>query len=269
MGQAKVNYPVDSTFGKRAQDKRSQVNEKERVAKYVADEFLTKGAAVFICDGSSTFYVGLEIFQEAKRRNDSGEEPLDVSIYTNNLAIAHEYAIWNSPQGKLPGVRVYSTGGEICADLMMEAGDQARDMAAKSVQYGPYLVLAVRAIFAREGPAGLKRTQDVIIKQAVLQAGDGIVQGVIFVADHTKLSQPYNPGIPILFNNSADWVHLMEKTNTYIVSTRHPQHDGKPAPGQGARFNNPQTEEDCYLVNCKLLADAMNRDTNKKRFILL
>lgn len=232
MGQAKVNYPNDSTFGKRVQDINFQVNEKKQVAKYVADKFLTQGAAVFICDGSSTFYVGLEIFQEAKRRHDSGEDPLDVSIYTNNLAIAHEYAIWNSPQGKLPGVRVYATGGEICADLMMEAGDQAMDMAAKSVQYAQYLVLAVRAIFAREGPAGLKQTQDVIIKQAVLQARNGI--GVIFVADHMKLSQPYNPGIPILFNNSADWVHLMEKTNTYIVSTRHPQHDGKPARARGS-----------------------------------
>jgi hypothetical protein len=266
MGQAKVNYPLDSTFGKRIRDLES---EKKQVAKFVVDKFLTQGASAFICDGSSTFYVGLEIFQEVNRRHEHNKEPLDISIYTNNLAIAHEYALWNSPQGKLPGVGVYSTGGEICADLMMEAGDQAKDMAAKSVQYGPYLVLAVRAVFAREGPVGLKQTQDVIIKKAVLQAGEGIVQGIIFVADHMKLSQPYNLGMPKLFYNSADWEHLMKKTNTYIVSTRHPEHDGKTAPPPGDRFSNPQTEEDCYLVNCKLLAQAMNSDFNNRRFILL
>jgi len=267
MGQPKVSYPPDSTFGRRIRDIES--DEKRQVAEYVVREFLTQGASVFICDGSSTFYVGLEIFQEVKRRRDKNEDPLDISIYTNNLAIAHEYALWNSPQGKLPGARVYSTGGEICADLMMEAGDQARDMAAKSVQYGPYLVLAVRSIFARQGPAGLKLTQDVIIKQAILQAGEGIVQGVIFVADHMKLSKPYDRAMPKLFNNSADWVRLMEKTNTYIVSTRHPQYDGRPAPPPGRRFDDPQKEEDCYSVNCKLLTDAMNKDINNRRFILL
>jgi DeoR/GlpR family transcriptional regulator of sugar metabolism len=266
MGQAKVNYPVDSTFGRRIQDIAS---EKEQVAKFVVNKFLTQGAAVFICDGSSTFYVGLEIFQEAKRRLDNSEEPLDISIYTNNLAIAHEYALWNSPQGRLPGVRVYSTGGEICADLMMEAGDRARDMAAESSQRGPYVVLAVRAIFAREGPAGLRHDQDVIIKRALLQAGEGIVQGVILVADYKKLSQPYKLGMPILFNDSKNWTNLMEKTNTYIVSTRNPQHEGKSPPGQGQHFSNPQTEEECYLVNCTQLAHIMNKDINNKRFILL
>jgi DeoR/GlpR family transcriptional regulator of sugar metabolism len=241
MGQPKVNYPPDSTFGKRI---RELETEKKRVAKHVVDTFLLQGATAFICDGSSTFYVGLEIFQEANKRHDNNKEPLDISIYTNNLAIAHEYALWNSPQGKLPAVRVYSTGGEICADLMMEAGDRARDMAAESSRRGPWVVLAVRAISAKHGPAGLRDDQDVIIKRAVLQAGEGIVRGIVFVADHIKLSKPYGRGMPILFNNSADWTRIMEKTNTYIVSTRHPQYDGKRAPGPGPRYDNPQTAED-------------------------
>jgi DeoR/GlpR family transcriptional regulator of sugar metabolism len=266
MGQAKVNYPVDATFGKRI---RELEPEKRRVANYVVDTFLTQGASAFICDGSSTFYIGLEIFQEAKRRYEENEDPLDVKIGTNNLAIAHEYALWNSPQGKLPAITVDSTGGEICADLMMEAGDRARDTAAELSERGPYMVLAVRAIFARQGPAGLRHDQDVIIKQAMLQAGEGIVRGVIFVADHTKLSKPYNPGMPILFNNSADWERLRDKTNTYIVATRHPQYHDRPVPPPGSRFDNPQTEEDCYLVNCHLLKLAMNQDPNNRRFILL
>jgi len=265
MGQAKVDYPTDTTFGKRI---RELEPEKKQVAKYVVDTFLTQGASAFICDGSSTFYVGLEIFQEAKRRHDSNEDTLDINIYTNNLAIAHEYAMWNSPQSKLPEVRVYSTGGEISADLMMEYGDQAKDMAAESSERGPYVVLAVRAIFAKQGPAGLRHDQDVIIKQAVLQAGEGIVRGVIFVADHKKLSQPYDQGMQILFHNSADWARLMDKTNTYIVSTRHPQHHGEQISNPD-NYKNPRTEKDYYLANCALLTQTMNKDFNDRRFILL
>lgn len=263
----RADYPKISIFGERIRDKESY--EKKKVAHYVVKKFLTQGASAFICDGSSTFFVGLKIFQEAKRRVINGELPLDVTIYTNNLAIAHEYALWNSPQGKLPAVKCYSTGGDICTDLMMESGDQAKDMAAKTAMYGPYLVLAVRAIFAREGPVGLKNSQDVIIKQAVLKAGEGIVQGVIFVADYMKLSKKYEEGMPRLFSNATDWENLRNKTNTFIVSTRHPQYDVGSVPGQGPRYDSPQTEEDCYTVNCKILTDSMNKNHERKRFILL
>ncbi len=262
----KVDYPR-GIFGERIQD---LMSEKKKVAHHVVKTFLTQGASAFICDGSSTFYVGLKIFQEVKRRSINNELPLDITIYTNNLAIAHEYALKNSPQGKLPAIKVYTTGGDICTDLMMESGDQAKEMAAKlAAMYGPYLILAVRAILAKEGPIGLKDSQDVIIKQAVLKAGEGIVKGVIFVADHMKLSQPYKDGMPTLFNDIADWEHLKEKTNTFIVSTTHPKYGNSKAPPQSYNYYHPQTEEECYTVNCRELAAVMNKDINRERFILL
>ncbi len=264
----KVDYPSLSVFGKRIRDVESY--EKKKVAHYVVKNFLTQGAAAFICDGSSTFFVGLKIFQEAKRRVINKELPLDVTIFTNNLGIAHEYALWNSPQGKLPAIKVYSTGGDVSADLMMESGEQAKEMAAKSAAMcGPYLILAVRAILAREGPVGLNNAQDVIIKQAALKSGEGLVKGVIFIADHTKLSQPYNDGMPTLFNDIADWERLKNKTNTFIVSTTHPKYRDSRPPVQGHNYEYPQTEEECYTVNCRRLGDVMNGDFSRRRFILL
>ena len=129
-------------------------------------------------------------------------------------------------------------------------------MAAKAAKDGPFLVLAVRAIFGEEGPAGLEKDTDVKIKVAALQAGIGIAAGVIFVADHTKLSAKYSTGMPLLYAiDSGYWQELMSRKNTYIVSNKHPTVD----PIMDRPATPSRDAKDWYLNNWQILHANMER----------
>jgi DeoR/GlpR family transcriptional regulator of sugar metabolism len=239
MSEPRAKYPADSTFGRRIKE---MAEEKQKVAKRIVETFLVGGGSTFISDGSSTLYVGLAIFQEAFRRGSTA--PFEAEIYTNNLAIAHEYPLWDTPKGKLPGIRVYSTEGTVESDLTMLCGDAANDCVTNSVKRVQFLILSIRAIVGQYGAAG-KEAESLRIKQNALRHGSEDVQAIIFVADHKKLSESYNKSLPLIYPVQKQWESLVESENTYIVSTRHPdvdplmQHPSRP----------PKSETDWYLVN--------------------
>jgi len=118
MPVLKAKYPKDSTFGKRIEDNL----QKRMVGKYIADEFLADGVTAFITDGSSTLYVGLALYRKAMNRPG-----FTATIYTNNLALAHEFPLWDSPPNKqIPNVNVSIASGDVISDLMMVGGLDAR-----------------------------------------------------------------------------------------------------------------------------------------------
>ena len=255
MSTPKADYPQQSTFGQRIAQ---LADEKQRIAKHIVDNFLGNGCASFISDGSSTLYVGLAIFQKAQACQG---DPFVSHIYTNNLAIAHEYPLWDSPRGTLPAIRVYIAPGVVESDLTMVRGDRANQHAKDSSATAQFAVLSVRAIFGDYGPAG-REPGSLQIKQHALH----LAQKVILVADHEKLSTPFTLSAPLVYPITADWGTAMANPNYYVVSTTHPDVN-YPEEVLARPPQDPQTPADWYLRNRWRIEHAMNQDGRPKRFI--
>jgi len=208
MPDPKVRYPSITTFGGRTE---MQKVDKEAVANRVVQRFLTSGTSVFIGDGSSTFPVGLRMF----------EQNLQSTIWTNHLAIAHEFPLWASASSTdLRRTSVWLAGGEVDRDLMMTCGDDADTFAEKWAKKAQYIILSVRCLFSEQGPAGMEQ-KSLSIKQAAARAALQTGGKLIFIADHDKLSKGYT-NEPLVFPAASDWAQALENPAVYVVTTQPP-----------------------------------------------
>jgi DeoR/GlpR family transcriptional regulator of sugar metabolism len=243
MANPKVTYPQNTTFGNRLQDLK---DDKVRVAQEVVKTFMGTGVSAFVGDGSSTFYVGLELF-------DRGTQ---ATIWTNHLAIAHEFPLWATSQPGLTRTTVLLAGGQVDPDLMMTCGvdtDQSVQTWASKAQN---IILSLRSIFAEQGPAGFEQLS-LSVKQTAAMAAMPSGRRIIFVADYKKLSCQYAVATPLVYPSPKDWDSVMRQPNAYIVTTRHPD-----AKGLREHIPNPRTELDWYRHHSRQLSLIM-----KDRFI--
>lgn len=252
----KAEYPSNSTFGQRI---KSMQDGKLAVAREVVKRFLRSGQSAFISDGTSTFYVALAMFEAAKQQRKPDTPPYFATIYTNHLAIAHEFALWNDPLGMMPGVHVHLNSGEVNSDRMQVSGDRAASEVKRVCAKVQVAVLSVRALDAKEGPAGIE-PYSLQIKQAAVEGA----RRVVFVADHEKLSREHPLDFPLVYATPDDWTEVMSRESTFVVSTRHPDvsNDQKRNPPP-----NPRTERDWYLWNRFRLHEVMHPAGKPNRFI--
>jgi DeoR/GlpR family transcriptional regulator of sugar metabolism len=241
MTTTRVQYPVDSTFGKRIGD---MMAEKVRVAETIVSRFTSSGSSVFIGDGSSSFYVGLAIFTQR----------LQATIWTNHLAIAHEFSLWPSDAASLRHTEVWLAGGEVDRDLMMTCGDDTEEEVTRWTKKAQCIILSVRCLFADRGPAGMEQ-KSLSIKAAAVRAALQTGARIIFAADHLKLSKPYQSE-PLVFPAAADWETAMKNSNVYVVTTGHPQVSTE------QHVDHPHTDTEWFQRNHWVLSRVM-----KNRYI--
>jgi hypothetical protein len=230
-----AQYPRGSTFAERISELYAH---KTAVAIFVAQKFLGAGTSAFISDGSSTFYVGLEIFLQARG---------SIRLCTNHLAIAHEFALWPQPQGLQP-LKLELSGGEVNRDLMMVGGVQAQKAARRVSPEVQFAILSARLLFGREGPVGYE-FESLLIKQAATASPRPTV---IVLADFEKLSQPFEDTYPRVYSPSTEWLNTVStKTNLYVISTCRPDVDhGRE---DGRVIKHPQNPKEHYITNRALL----------------
>ena len=239
MEDPKVNYQTNTTFGSRIQDMK---DDKWKVAERVVEDFIGTGSSAFIGDGSSTFSIGLKLFARGRQ----------VKLWTNHLAIAHEFAL-RASTSTLVGTEVTLAGGDVNRDLMMTCGPDAEAFAEASSKKAQNVVLSARCLFAEHGPAGLE-TQSLNIKQLATNGATAGGRRLIFITDYKKLSQEYSDDIPLVFPSEADWDAFMHRKNVYIVTTRHPD-----APTMVQRsVSNPRSEVEWYCYHSRKLNAVMN-----------
>ncbi len=243
MPDAKVTYPTNTTFGNRINELKA---EKMAVAKRIVDEFLGNGTSVFLGDGSSTFYVGLELFARQEQ----------ATVWTNHLAIAHEFSVWASSGIDLSRMSLDLAGGHVDRNLMMTYGVEAERFVDEVSRRAQSVVLSVRDLFAHEGPSGVEQNSLAIKQVCVRQAAQSGAK-IILAADHSKLSRQYQRANPLVYRLTKDWDDILRSDSIYVVTTRHPRASGPPSP-----VPKPVTEEDWYCHHAWLLRQIM-----KRRFI--
>ena len=226
-----AQYPVESTFGKRIELLKSH---KIAAAIYAVDKFLGSGMSVFISDGSSSFYVGLELFCQARE---------NIEVRTNNLAIAHEYSLWPQPAAAGTGAHVSLAGGAINKDLVMVCGATANEYVRKASEEVQYMVLSVRRLFGDEGPTGVE-FESLQIKQF---AATSTTASIIVLADYEKLSHPFEVKLPRVYRSSQEWAAAM-KRSMYVISTCRPDVEYGPETLRRPP-ENPSTPKEYYLAN--------------------
>ena len=241
MRQPSVQYPKDSTFGKRI---RELTREKAKVAEATVERFLASGASVFIGDGSSTFFVGLSMY----------EKQMPVTTWTNHLAISHEFALWASGSAPPNRMEVFQAGGQVDQDLMMTCGDDAERFTDHWARKAQCIILSVRCLFGDQGPAGMEQ-KSLSIKRKAVKAALETGAKIVFVADHVKLSQPY-ANEPLVFLAANDWKDAMENKAVFVVSSRHP------VVTEERLVQKPITETEWFQRNRWTLSRTM-----KKRYI--
>jgi len=259
MPEPKAKYPKDSTFAKRIGDNR----QKRIVGRYIAQKFLSDGVTAFITDGSSTLYVGLALYAEAVK-----QPGFMATIYTNNLALAHEYPLWDKPpKREIPSVHVSMSSGNVISDLTMVGGIDAQAYSKIRAEASDCIIISVRNLFGDRGPTG-REDESLKIKRSALKGAKD--KKVIFVADYTKLLESYNRRVmPLIYDSSKDWEEMMRTDSTYLVSTRIPDSTVR----ELGREITP-TEKKRYQRNRDLIYSKMNKDKygrdmpdDKKRFI--
>lgn len=238
MPNPKVVYPVLTTFGRRIAELK---NDKMRVAEKVVSLFMGSGTSAFIGDGSSTFYVGLELFEQKRQ----------ATVWTNHLGIAHEFAVWNSPQGELPETFVTLAEGAINANLMMTGGGATARFAAAQSARALNVVLSVKQLFSEQGPAGSDQ-ESLEVKQVACSAAMPSGRKIIFVADYSKLCAPCTNATPLVYPASRDWDGVVRQPNVFVVTTRHPE-----VHGIVELPRNPVTELDWYRYHSFKLRKMM------------
>ncbi|MFH1920080.1 MAG: hypothetical protein ABIP48_09375, partial [Planctomycetota bacterium] len=206
-------YPRNSTFGSRITpaDPDALAAEKNAVAEYVVDNYLGPGASVFIGDGSSTFFVALHMF---KRK-------MHATMWTNHLAIAHEFSLLPSTDRGLIGMEMHLAGGQVDRDLMMTYGRRARNDVARWAREAQCVILSVRALFPDRGPAG-REQQSLVIKQKAINAALKSGARIVLVVDHAKLSYPNYENQPLVFPLRTSWRDLAPSENFFVVTNNDP-----------------------------------------------
>jgi DeoR/GlpR family transcriptional regulator of sugar metabolism len=231
-----AKYTEDSTFGKRLHD---MTSEKIRVADSIVTRFLSAGSSVFIGDGSSTFYVGLAMFRQA----------MQATIWTNHLAIAHEFSLLASDAPDLRWTEVWLAGGEVDRDLMMTCRDDADACVDRWARKAQSVILSVRGLFADRGPAGLEQ-KSLSIKVAAVKAALQTGARIIFMADHQKMCKPY-ANEPLIFPSTGDWDAAMKNPAVHVVTTKHPQVTAE------AHVADPREETEWFQRNHWVLSRVM------------
>jgi hypothetical protein len=255
MANPYAHYPGNCTFESRIN---AEAAAKQRVADRVAQDFLGDGQSAFISDGSSTFYVGLSLF-EAKR--DS------FTLVTNSLPIAHEFHFWLGKKWHPSNFDVRLLGGKLIPDLMMAASvdDEAFKKAIDNVGV---MVLSIAGFFTDYGPAG-RETDSLRIKKLALTRWKDT--NVVLVADHAKFCEPLKggspPGLPLIYANRASWNELLQTNeNLYVATTLPPGCSRYQMSVVGRDIASgvkaPSNAEDFYAQNTHLLRLAL-----KDRFI--
>lgn len=246
MADPRASYPDDGTFGRRIRQRR---DEKIAVARRVVQDFLGPGQSAFVSDGSSTFYVALELYERGHQ----------VEIDTNSLPVAHEFPLWvydpDDPDGqpRLADTRVHMAGGLVDRDLEMVSGGPTYEFVERSASIVEYTVLSARAIFADQGPVG-EEGHSLRVKQSALREA----QHVIWAIDHDKLAQDWHDALPKVYSVDKAWISSIDKSNTYIVTSRHPD---VVYPEEVERHPpaHPRTPKDRFLHNRYSLKSRMNR----------
>jgi DeoR/GlpR family transcriptional regulator of sugar metabolism len=236
MTTPRAKYPEDSTFGKRL---REMTAEKIRVAVGVVTRFLSSGSSVFIGDGSSTFYVGLALFERAMK----------TTIWTNHLGIAHEFPLWASDAPDLRWTEVWLAGGEVDRDLMMTCRDDADACVDRWARKAQSVILSARCLFADRGPAGMEQ-KSLSIKVAAVKAALQTGARIVFMVDHLKLCKPYL-NEPLVFPSAGDWDAAMKNPAVHVVTTRHPQVTAE------AHVADPRQETEWFQRNHWVLSRVM------------
>ena len=243
-------YPANSTFGHRINHLQA---DKQVVAQAVVDRFLGPGQAAFISDGSSTFYVALELYDQARLAAQAQQGQRQHAIRTNHLAVALELALWDQPFGTIPGVSVAMPAGKVKSDLMMVSGDRAEAQVKEWVQRSPYTVLSVRSLFGAQGPAGMEDFS-LRVKQIAIDDARANGKNVIIIADHEKLSNaPDKPNL--VFQDARQWQAAMEYPYLYVVTTKPPGFNPQQRPIR--QLPNPPQPVDLYIWNSQALLAHM------------
>jgi hypothetical protein len=167
------------------------------------------------------------------------------------LAIAHEFALWNSPQGELPGTSVVLAEGEVSANLMMTSGAEAVRFAATQSARALNIILSVKHMFSEQGPAG-SDMPSLEVKQVASAAAMPSGRRIIFVADYTKLVTPFAPSIPLVYPAARDWDSVARQPNVFVIATRHPD-----ARGLEELPQKPQTPLEWYRYHSYKLRRIM------------
>lgn len=251
MCEPKAQYPQDTTFAARIEEGKA---EKKIVAKYVADTFLGPGQSAFISDGSSTFFVGLSLF-EGKREG--------FRLYTNNLSIAHEFPLWVTNDWPR-NFTIELSGGKVNAELMMTGQPTCEEIVEQMTNRVQYTVLSVRAIFGVQGPAG-REPDSLGIKHAAIKNS----KRIILIADHNKFVEEWDATIPLVFAYPDEWKQLMQRPTTYVITTLPRQRTSEDMKelGRGFQSNSykqPTNPEEWYAKNTWPLRSELS-----KRFVEL
>lgn len=246
MCEPKAQYPRGTTFASRIEENKS---EKKIVAEYVINTFLGPGQSAFISDGSSTFYIGLSLFK-AKREA--------FRLYTNNLAIAHEFPLWTENDWP-KDFTIELAGGKVNTELMMTGEPTCEEMVEQMTDRTQYAVLSLRALFEVQGPAG-REPDSLGIKHAALKNS----KRVILIADHNKFGKNWEPTIPLVFACSDEWQKFMQRETTYVITTLPPFKISNEMTELGRRFTpqyreEPKTTEEWYGRNTWSLRKILHR----------
>ncbi|MFC2172412.1 hypothetical protein ACFLU6_07240 [Acidobacteriota bacterium] len=227
------------------------MKDKNTVALHVAKDFMCSGTSVFLGDGSSTFYVGLQTLIPKSQ----------ITIWTNHIAFAHQFALHASEESsELRGTTVLLAGGEVDCDLMMTWGDKAEEFAEHYGGKAQNIILSVRCLFSDRGPAGMEQ-RSLSVKQAAIRGGLKKGVKVIFVADYTKLSTKYTKE-PLLFPSHADWAQVISQDNVFVVTSGDPGADQRWRAVSSPNSPTQWYEHHRFILNC-----AMNTQGKPKRFI--
>ena len=263
MPAPKGKYPEDSTFGRRI---RERALEKRMVGRYIAEKFLERGVTAFISDGSSTLYVGLALYRKALEWKDS--DPFRGDIYTNNLALANEYPLWDlPPDRKIPDVHVSIASGNVVTDLMMVSGIDAQAYSKIRAEASDCVIISVRNLFGDRGPTGRER-ESLEIKRSALEGAKN--KKIIFVADYTKLLEVYNTRVmPLIYDSKTKWEEVMCRDSTYVISTKPPDSTKKTLGHEVTQAERRRYQRNRDFLHSNMNTDDYGREKQdyEKRFI--
>gem|GEM_PF-3531702 len=224
---------------------------KQAATEYVIKNFLASGLKVLLLDGTTSLFLGLQIFEKRIER---------FSLSTNNVAVAQEYDLWTTDAWPKQFC-LDLVGGAINTELMMTLGSESEHAVTEAVQNAQFTIMSPSWMFPISGPAEYDH-RTIQVKQAAVRTSHRL----IFVMDYTKLSARYCRWVPLLCANPDDWKTLMARTTTFIVTTLPPGLTRTDAVGLGRTLlrstKGPQTPEEFYAANTSHL-----RDTIGKRFI--
>ncbi len=243
-----IHYPENTTFGTRI---RRAAAEAQAVALCVVDRFLGPGQSVFISDGSSTFFVALELYLRGH----------PINIDTNSLPVALEYPMWAAAreesglESEPEHTCVNLAGGNLDRDLIMTWGSSVYDYASKAAGIVQNVVLSCKKLTGQRGPAG-HELHSLRVKQSAIRNA----RRVIWVADHSKLESGPDSNDPLVYRR-AEWEEAIADPDTYIVSTVHPGLDD-PRKLLEHPPTHPGTPEEWYLCDRWRLKTVM-----KSRFV--